>query len=378
MVKIRKKLLDLSSIGIADIIGSGISALFWFYVASTMGPEGYGQITYFLSIAMLASGISLLGAAPTIMVYTAKNVKIQPALYVMTLAASSIASIIVFFIFFNVGISSLILGYVIFSLISSELLGRKLYRKYSKFVLTQKGLMVGFALGFYYLLGDEGILIGIALSFSPYIYGIVSGFRKAKVDFSLVRERIEFVRNSFFHTLTGTLSESLDKLLIAPLLGFVILGNYSLSLQFLGLLMIIPTVVSKYLIPEISAGIENKKLKKIIILFSIGVAILGFTVGPTLLSIVFPKFPEAAEVIQIISWAAIPNTVTIVYYSKFWATEKNRKVLFGSIINIITLIIGIIILGSLYNVNGVAVALVLASGASAIYAAISDNLEKWR
>ncbi len=42
---------DLASIGFANIIGSGLGAIFWFYLASQIPPGDYGVIHYFLGIA---------------------------------------------------------------------------------------------------------------------------------------------------------------------------------------------------------------------------------------------------------------------------------------------------------------------------------------
>ena len=44
----------LLSIGFADIVGSGVSSLFWLYIASQLNPDVYGEIIYFISIAGLA------------------------------------------------------------------------------------------------------------------------------------------------------------------------------------------------------------------------------------------------------------------------------------------------------------------------------------
>ena len=118
-----------------------------------LGPETYGHITYALSIAGLASTISLLGASNTLTIYTAKKIPIQPALYIITLSAGVISSIVVFLIFFDLGISFLILGYIIFGLIIAEILGHKLYKEYAKYVLTQRILMVILGIGLYYIIG---------------------------------------------------------------------------------------------------------------------------------------------------------------------------------------------------------------------------------
>lgn len=376
MGKFRKKLTNLASIGIADVSAKGISAIFWFYVAAILGPTGYGEITYLLSVAMIASTVALLGAGNTLIVYTAKNVKIQSALYVLTLISGSITSIVVFFIFYDVGTSFLILGYVIFGLVTSELLGYKLYKNYSKYIITQRALMVVLSIGLFYIFGQEAILIGIALSFSPYIIGIIRGFKKTKINFNLIKERSNFLMNSYLHSVVATLNGSIDKLIIAPLVGFALLGNYSLGLQFLTLLQIIPMVVTKYIIPQDSTGIENRKLKKITILTSLGLAILGFTIGPVVISMIFPEFGEAEWVIRIVSLSIIPFTIVLMYQSKFLGQEKSSRLLFSSTIWVGTQILGIIILGSIYGINGIASAIVLGATASAIYVIIADELDK--
>ncbi len=372
----KELLSNLTSIGIADVSAKGISAIFWFYIAAILGPEGYGEITYFLSIAIIASNVALLGSVNTIIVYTAKNVKIQSTLYFLTLISGSITSIIVFFIFYDIGTSFLILGYVIFGLVSSELLGYKLYKNYSKYIITQRALMIVLSIGLFYIFGQDGILVGIALSFSLYIVGIIRGFKKTKINFNLIKERASFLINSYLQTLAATLNNTIDKIIIAPLFGFALLGNYSLGIQFLTLLQIIPLTVSKYIIPQDSSGKENKKLKKITILTAVGLSVLGLTIGPTVITFIFPEFREAGSIIGIVSLSIVPYTIGLMYHSKFLGQEKSRQVLISSVIWIVSQILGIVILGSIYETNGIAGALVLGATASAIYVVIADELDK--
>ncbi len=285
-----------------------------------------------------------------------------------------ISSIIVFFIFFDIGVSFLIFGYIIFGLIIAEILGRKLYKEYAKYVLTQRILMAILAIGFYHIIGEVGIIIGISSSFVPYTYGIVKGFRKNKINFTLVRERIGFIRNSYLQTLSGVLSGSLDKLIIGPLFGFALLGNYSLGLQFLTLLTLIPIAVGSYLISHDSTGNENKKLKKMLILFSVGLAILGFTIGPLVVTSVFPKFTESEEVIRIVSISVIPSTITMTYQTKFLGREKSRLVLISSSIWTGTQIISILVLGNYFGVNGIAFSLVIGTTSAAVYSFFANKM----
>jgi len=370
MGAIKKKIFDISSIGITDVIGAGIAAFFWFYIAGQLGPENYGELTYLISIAALVSGIAIFGSHNTLMVLGAKKIDIHATIYLITIISNIVGSIIIFVLFFNVGISLVILAYAMFSLVTFDILGKKLYRSYMKHVIIQKILLVGFGIGFYYLIGENGILIGIALSHIHFSYHIIKSFKNSKINFNLIRERKEFFLNNFAISLSGVFYGSLEKLIIAPLLGFVILGNYSLGLQFYALLHLLPALSTKFFTAQEISGIPNRKLKKIIVLMSIAVAILGVTVGPMIISYIFPKFVESADIIRIISLAVIPSTIQSTYYfPKFWAIEKNRLIFFSIIITLGIQITGILTLGPLYGAIGIASAYVIGNVSGTIFSA---------
>ena len=67
------KIKSLLSISVADSLGAGIGAIFWFILATFISPEKFGEIHYFLGIAGLAYGISLIGSSDVISVYVAKK-----------------------------------------------------------------------------------------------------------------------------------------------------------------------------------------------------------------------------------------------------------------------------------------------------------------
>ena len=143
-------LRGLATIGSADIIGGGISAIFWFYLASLINPERYGEINYFLGIAGMASYISLIGAQNTIIVYSAKNVKIQSTLNFISLIVGIISSLTIILVFYRIDAGLVLIGYIINSLAIGNLLGRRLYSNYTKYVLVQKILCISSFLYFLY------------------------------------------------------------------------------------------------------------------------------------------------------------------------------------------------------------------------------------
>ena len=353
----KKKIIgqkDLASIGFANIAGSGISAVFWLYLASVIEPAEYGEIHYFIAIAAFAQIISLIGSSNVLTVYTAKKIEIQATLFFVSLLTSVAAAIVIMMIFFRFDAGLLVLCYVIFELVNAVLLGRKAYTKYSKYFLTQKTLMVILGIGFYYLIGFDGILYGFVLSFIPYTILIFREFRETKIDFGLLRSRGGFIANNYAMSFSGRVGSSVDKLIVAPLLGFALLGNYSLALQLFVVLYIIPTIIYKYLLPEDASGKPNNKLKQTAVLLSIGIAVLGVVLSPHIIPNFFPKFIEAVDAIQIMSIAIIPSMITLIYTSKLLGLEKSKFVLISKIITTSSLITGFIILGPIFGIIGLA------------------------
>ena len=363
----------ISTIGISDIIGNGISSLFWFYLASIMTAESYGQISYFIAIGGIASTISLLGSANTLTVHTAKNHKTESTLYITSLIITSISAIIVAIIFYNIEIMAYVFGAVIFGLSSSEILGRKLYKSYSKYVIIQKLLMVGLALGLYNLIGINGVILGLGLAFLPYTFRIYKGFRETKIDFSLFKKHSKFITYNYIISLSTSFSGHLDKIIIVPILGFAILGNYALGIQLLAILEMIPGIIFKYILPHDATGNPNKKLKQITILSSIGLAGIGIIVSPIIIPIFFPKYVEAIQVFQIVSVSIIPTTISFIITSKILGMERSKLLLISSGIYLTSQISLILLLGKIYGINGVAVAFVISVSIQCIILICTDK-----
>ena len=367
----------LTTIGAATFISNGLGGLFWFYMASLMGTEAYGQISYFIAIGIIGSRISLLGFGNTIMVYSAKGVKIQPPIYLIAILGSVITSLILFFVFlYDVEISLYVIGFVIFSLITSDLLGRKQYRSYAKYLISQKIILIILSVSLYHLIGLNGVILGIAISFFPYSFVIYKEFKNSKIDFSLIRNRVKFITNSYANDLTGVFGGYLDKLLIAPMLGFALLGNYQLGIQFMLIFEIVPIMFYHYLLPKDARHESNTNLKKIIMLISVVLCVLAIILSPIVIPILFPEFTEAVSVIQILSIAIIPFTVTTILNSQFFGTERTRFVLIGSIILVSVQIPSIIGLAALYGINGAAIGILLGNTCQAIYLILSYKFLK--
>ena len=359
-----QKIKDLGILGTGDIVGSALGAIFWFYLASQIEPEQYGQIQWFIGIAGAMSYVALFGSQNTIIVFAAKNLKIQSTLYFISLIASIVLSTIVIVIFpsfYQIDVGLILFAYVINTLAIGDLLGRKLYSSYAKYILLQKGLTVILGISFYSLFGYESIIFALALSYIFYLKRIIQNFREMKIDLSLIRPRFGFILNNYFLLLATGFHGQIDKILIVPILGFTVLGNFSLGMQFIGIMWVFSGVVFKYLLAQDASGVDNKQIKIYSVIGSSGIAIIGIIILPVLIPIFFPKFIIVVDAIQIMCLHIIPASLAVIFESKLLGQLKSRYVLLGRLTGLLVMICGMILLGTLYDIIGIAISLVLSS-----------------
>ena len=326
--KIKENILHLKDISIlssASVITNGIGGLFWMYMASLMGPEEYGEISYFISIVMILASISLFGGGNSLVVFGAKGEKIQSLFFVITIIPSIVGSVILFLMFENFGMSIYAIGFVIFTLVISDMLGKKVYANYAKSLVIQRIIMVSIAIPFYFIFGADGVLIGIALSFLPFIIIVYKNFRQS-INFSFLKSKFKTLLNIYLIDVTTLTRGSLDKLIIAPVLGFTLLGNYQLGLQFIVILNIIPVAIYQYILPHDSSGSPTTKLKILAVGISGVLAVMGALLAPFIVPILFPEFTESVLIVQIMSIAVVPSSISLMLTSKFLANGFSVKI----------------------------------------------------
>ena len=358
-----KVFTDISTIGLGDIIGSGITALFWFYLASILDPSGYGQIHYLISIAILTSTFTLLGTQNILVVYIAKNKDVVLTLLNLALAAGIIILIIstVAFDMFSVGL--LILGIIVFTYGISRNLARKEFKKYSIYTILQKSLTAGLAILAYNFFGIEGIVYGIALSYFVYLKYIIEDIKNTKLSYSQLKIHINelkinknFILANYFLMITNSITNQVDKLLIVPILGFALLGNYSLALQIIMILTMLPGIIFKFaLTSHVVEGKISKNLKRNSILLSFVFVFIGVVIAPIIIPHYFQKYTDVIDIIQIMSFSVIPITISLFYFAKFLAIENGKIPLYGGIISSSIMVLGMIVLGTIFEAKGIAI-----------------------
>ena len=224
-------------------------------------------------------------------------------------------------------------------------------------------------------------MLGYGLSFMLFFKRMFISLKTKNYNFKFLKEKSGFIANNYSLDLASSIKGEIDKLMIVPMFGFGLLGNYYLGLQVVSVLSIIPGVVFTYMLPQDASGKSTSKLRILTILGSVILAVLGIFLAPVLIAILFPEYEESLVLVPILSISIIPATISSMYTSKFLGKEKSSFVLIGYIISIISLVLGILILVEIFQTVGLAIAYVLAISIQAIFLLIinfvkRDSLEK--
>ena len=365
---------NISVLGSSTIVGNAITSIFWIYLADLLGAEKYGELGYLMAIATIVSNVCLVGGTWSMTVYTAKGMKIQPPLYIISLISSCTSLVIIFVIFNTISIGIYVIGFVIFQLFLAELLGFKLFKRYGKFYIFQKITFVCLAFSFNHFMGFEGIIIAYGLSYLIFSFPVFKMLTTVKPDFGIFKTKFGFLTNNYLYDLSSVANGQIDKLIIAPMFGFILLGNYYLGLQIIGFLGILPGIVFNYILPQDATGHSTTQVKKITLLFSVGFTLIGIFLIPPLMPIVFPEFTEAVTLLPILSLSVIPIAIQSIFTSKLLGQEKTKYILMGYLISISILFPGIIILGNEFGAEGIAISFVLSQTATAIFLVLAAQL----
>tara|TARA_Y100000590_G_scaffold463122_1_gene629048 strand:- start:12241 stop:13425 length:1185 start_codon:yes stop_codon:yes gene_type:complete len=367
---------DLGTLGFSDLLARGITTILWFYLASIMDAEAYGEIHFMMSVAAMGSVLSLFATPTAITVYASKNLKLESTLYLISLIVGFVSSIIIILLLSRLDVGLLVFGFIINDLTIAYLVGKKQYSKYAKFLLIQKISAVILCILLYFAIGNVGVIYGLFISYLPFLVLIYRGFKDTKINFSELKLRKNFLINNYMISLAGVFRDQFDKLLIGSLLGFSLLGNFAIAVQIYAVFMILPNIVVRYLLPDDARNIPNSKLKQLTMLTAGLISLSGIFIAPYVVSIILPQYTDSTLFIQIMSIGVIPATLGLILSSKLLGSEKSKHVLIGRWISAITMISGILILGTFYGAIGLPISFVITSILFATYLSFNLYLKK--
>lgn len=354
------RIKGLTVIGATDIVGLAISGSFWFILATLIDPKEYGNIFYLLSIAGVISLVAPVATNYVNTVYSAKKINLLIELNIISVSSTGIAIIILFLLIQRVDICVLIFGMVLWNLTTGKMLGEKKFKLYAITNMFQKSTTLIFGLIFYFLFGFENIIFALALTYVFHIIIFFRGIEIRKYNFFQIKTKIRFVFSNYLNNLTGMIGGQVDKLAIGGMFGFTLLGHYSLAIQVITVMMILPNLITKYLITEDLYNIKNSEFRKRIIILAVIISMLGIMVIPEIIPHVFPKYMEIIEPIRIMSLSILPATFAKIQISKFLSQERGNIILAGSISYVLILFMGIFTLVNSMGIIGLAISLVLA------------------
>jgi len=366
LLKFIKSNKGLIYIIIGNVLGAIITGGFWLLLASLQSVEEYGETSYMISMASLASSIALLGLNTTVTTYIPKGFhKIHIAANQIILFSSVLLGILV-------AQRDLLLGFFVvgmtFWMMSIyEFLGRKSYKQYAIANTGARGTQLILSIILYYIMGIPGIILGFTISFFLFSYKYFLSMKYFKKDFGDIKSKMKFSLHTYSFNMSNALLMYLDKILIGPIFGYIVLGYYQLGFQFLMFLGMIPISFFQYLIPEQSSGNKKKKLRIVGIGISVALAVLLYILSPIIVELFFPNYEKSLNVIRILSFGIIPMMVTYIINSIFLSEGNTKGVVIGAVIYQIFQITLMLILGKWIGVSGLAYSVLISLSIQALF-----------
>ena len=355
-------------VAIGNLASSVLGAVFWLILASLLTVHDYGQINYYVASMSIASSIGLLGIHTAITTFLSKGeVHIRNQAIGIVLISNAIISLILFTLFQFGLVTLMFVGITFFTLSISEMLGLGRYKEYAITLSAQRAAQLVVAIGLYYAFGIQGLILGYALSSLIFGYKFILSLKCLEFSFGDIRSKSKFVIHAFSTDMARNLTAFSDKLIIAPLFGFAILGYYQIGAQFLQFLGVIPSILYYYILPEHARGADKNNLFRTGIVVASSVAAIFFLSAPFIIDRMFPSFHDSILATQIMIVGTVPLTISLTINAKMLASENSKYVLFAAIIYTSSQFALIYILGRALGITGLALSTLIALIAEAIY-----------
>ena len=366
------KLKKFSFVLVGRTVSTGMQGLFYIIFAFILGPESFGNLSYIISLAGVVGVISRFGLNQTVVVHQAKNnLMLVNQINLLAIIMISFGSVILLFI--DIFAALLCLAGTFFIMNIHNQLGIKQYKKFFLLNISKGILIIIFPIIFYSFFELYGIIIGMSIG---YLFCCFNFFRTIKLNFQfeLLRKNFKVILHNFGADTSSRLTQYVDKLMIAPILGFSSLGIYQLNLQILLALEVLPLGLNSFLLSEEASGEKHKKISLLVIASSIIIVISVILLAPYFISVFFSEFVEGVLDLQIIIISLIPLTIASILNAKLQAREST-KIGYSAIIRIGILLGLIFVLGSTYGTIGLSFAVLISTITYTIFLFVVYKIE---
>ncbi len=348
-----------SFVMIGRVVSAGLQALFYLIFAAILDPQSYGNLSYLIALAGTFSIISRFGLNQSVTVYQAKNdSSLSNSVNVLAVISTSAASIIL--LTFDIFAAVLCIGISLFVMNIHNLLGLKEYKKYMTILIGIGILIISIPIGFYFVMEIPGILLGMAISYLLCSFHFFRTLSFKDKILQNIRNNSKVLIHNFGVDFSIYAPKFVDKLVVFPILGLTSLGIYQLNIQILFGLEILPIALHSFLLSEESSGKKHNKISFLIIFASVIVVALTIIIGPFFIEELFPKYSEGIPSLQILIISIIPLTISAIFNAKLQARESTI-VGYSAIVRVGTLLILIAVLGSLFGLMGLSLAVLFST-----------------
>lgn len=359
---------------IGRTISSGLQSLFYLIFAAFLTPESYGNLSYLIAIAGTSSMFARFGSNQTITIFQAKeeNTLANQLNSVVIIFATLIS---IFLLSIDYFVAVLCFSMTVFVMNIHNLIGLKHYKKYMMVDIIKGGLIVTIPISLYFVLDIPGILLGVALSYLIPSFSLLKFSNFSKSMWKSLAKKYKILLHNFGVDVSIRAYRLVDKLVIFPILGFSSLGVYQLNLQILFAIEILPLALHTFLLSEESSGGEHKKISYLVILSSFIIALIVIFVSPFFINELFPQYSEGIPSLQIMIFSIVPLSIIAILNAKLQSKEST-KVGYSVFVRTGSLLVLLAFLGSIYGLNGLAVAVLGSTILHAIFLFILTRIEK--
>lgn len=347
---------NFSFIGIGKTVGLLVQGLFYLLFAALLEPESYGHLSVIIALAGTFATVSRFGLGYTLQVNQSKK-KSELTDQVKTLFIILTGTAALILLTIDIFAAALCIGISFYLMNQQNLLGLHQYKKFMTNSLLRSGMFFVIPILLFYVFEIPGLVLGMAIaSFVPSI----PFFKDLKIkSFFDLKNCYRVLIQNFLVESSGLVT-TLDKLLISYLFGLFTVGVYQFNLQILMVLQALPGVLFSYLISEEASGATHKKISFLVILVSFIMTGMTIVLSPIFVNEFFPKYSDGIFSLQIIVLAIIPQSIGSVFSAKLIARESTR-IGFVSLINVGTILILIALLGEIYGLIGLSMAVLLSA-----------------
>ncbi|MDQ1280811.1 MAG: Oligosaccharide flippase family protein [Thermoproteota archaeon] len=343
-----------------------LGGVFWLLLASLLSVENYGLTNYYIALASIFSATALFGLDATVISWMAKGDKrilfeANSIVFVSGLTVAALLSI------FQWPSGFLSFSMVFFMMTLAETFGKKKYKEYAVLSIGNRLVQIGLSVALYFPLGLIGIVLGYFFGNLIFSFLYLKTITKFTTKMESVKSKRSFALHSYGFNLIKSFTNYLDKIIIAPIFGYYVLGLYQLGFQFFMFLSIIPLSLYYYLLPEESSGSNKDKIKILGFVLSVIAALAVFALTPFLVGRFFASFVNAIPVVRVMCFAVIPSTIVSILNASLLGRGKSKTVLIAGLIYLASLITFLIFLGQNMGAFGLALTLVIAQSFQAIY-----------